>query len=35
MFGWNFVKLKCKVASIFKGGGLWQNQRKIFPKKRD
>lgn len=21
MFGWNFVKLKCKVASIFDGGG--------------
>lgn len=34
MFGWNFVKLECKVASIFKGG-LWQNQRKIFSKKRD
>lgn len=34
MFGWNFLKLKCKVASIFGGGG-WQNQRKIFPKKGD
>lgn len=33
MFGWNFLKLKCKVASIFGGG--WQNQRKIFPKKGD
>lgn len=33
MFGWNFVKLKCKVASIFKGGGSAKIKEKYFRKK--
>ena len=33
MFGWNFVKLKCKVASIFKGGGSGKIKEKYFRKK--
>ena len=33
MFGWNFVKLKCKVASIFKGGDLAKSKKNISEKK--
>lgn len=33
MFGWNFVKLKCKVASIFKGGALAKSKKNISEKK--
>lgn len=33
MFGWNFVKLKCKVASIFEGGALAKSKKNISEKK--
>ena len=32
MFGWNFVKLNCKVASIF-GGALAKSKKNISGKK--
>ena len=36
MFGWNFVKLKCKVSSIFDGGRRSnKSKEKYFRKKGD
>lgn len=34
MFGWNFVKLKCKVASIFKKGGALAKSKKNISEKK-
>ena len=34
MFGWNFLKLKCKVASIFGGGGCLAKSKKNISEKR-